>query len=85
MHILKGLLCKSANGAHSLAIGEALVVVETLALHEEDDDIEIKIADSRLFEVSKTPSNQEILQKLRQFRSKLPADFYFDRDELHER
>ena len=74
-------VCKWGN---SLAIRLPAVVVEALALHE-GDDIEIKIADSRLFEVSKKPSNQEILQKLRQFRSKLPADFYFDRDELHER
>ena len=29
--------------------------------------------------------NQELLQKLRQFRGKLPADFHFDRDETHER
>ncbi|MCP5175400.1 MAG: AbrB/MazE/SpoVT family DNA-binding domain-containing protein [Moraxellaceae bacterium] len=74
-------VCKWGN---SLAIRLPAVVVEALALHE-GDDIEIKIADSRLFEVSKKPSNQEILQKLRQFRGKLPADFYFDRDEAHER
>lgn len=74
-------VCKWGN---SLAIRLPAVVVEALALHE-GDDIEIKIADSRLFEVSKKPSNQEILQKLRQFRAKLPADFYFDRDEAHER
>ena len=74
-------VCKWGN---SLAIRLPAVVVEALALHE-GDDIEIKIADSRLFEVRKKPSNQEILQKLRQFRGKLPADFYFDRDEAHER
>lgn len=74
-------VCKWGN---SLAIRLPAVVVEALALHE-GDDIEIKIADSRLFEVSKKPSNQEILQKLRQFRAKLPADFYFDRNEVHER
>jgi antitoxin MazE len=74
-------VCKWGN---SLAIRLPATIVEALALHE-GDDIEITIADSRLFAISKKPNNQELLQKLRQFRGKLPADFHFDRDETHER
>jgi len=74
-------VCKWGN---SLAVRLPAAVIEALALSE-GDDIEIKIADTRLFEISKKPSNQELLHKLRQFRGKLPADFHFDRDEVNER
>lgn len=74
-------VCKWGN---SLAVRLPAAVIEALALSE-GDDIDIKIADTRLFEVSKKPTNQELLEKLRQFRGKLPADFHFDRDEANGR
>ena len=40
--------------------------------------------DSHL-EVSKSPSNLEVLARLRKFRGTLPADFKFDRLEANER
>lgn len=74
-------VCKWGN---SLAVRLPASVVEALAL-EEGDDIEIKIADTRLFEVSKKPTSQELLARLREFRGKLPSDFHFDREDANAR
>jgi antitoxin MazE len=59
-------------------------VVEALGL-QEGDDIEIRVAGSRQFEVARKPGRQELLKRLRAFRGRLPADFKFDRDEANAR
>jgi antitoxin MazE len=41
------------------------------------DDIEVVIASKRVFEVKKKPDNDVFLNRLREFRGKLPADFTF--------
>jgi antitoxin MazE len=69
---------------NSLAIRLPASVVEALELHE-GDEIEVVIADERVFQVRKKPSNEAILARLRQFRAKLPADFKFDRDDANAR
>ncbi|TPW11661.1 MAG: antitoxin [Halothiobacillaceae bacterium] len=69
---------------NSLAIRLPAAVVEALALRE-GDDIEVVVADERLFQVRRTPSNETLLARLRQFRGRLPTDFKFDRDEANER
>jgi antitoxin MazE len=69
---------------NSLAVRLPAAVVEALDL-KEGDDIEIMIAGSRAFEVSKTPDATDILTRLRQFRGRLPAAFKFDRFEANER
>ena len=69
---------------NSLAIRLPSSVVEALDLNE-GDDIEIVIADERVFQVKKKASKQELLSRLRRFRGKLPADFIFDREGIHER
>lgn len=69
---------------NSLAIRIPASVVEALKIHE-GDDIEVVIADERLFKVRKKPGKEEILQQLRQFRGKLPADFKFDRGDANAR
>jgi antitoxin MazE len=69
---------------NSLAVRLPAAVVEALDL-KEGDDIEIMIAGSRAFEVSKTPDATDILTRLRQFRGRLPAAFKFDRLEANER
>lgn len=68
---------------NSLAIRLPAVVVEALRL-KDGDDVEIHVAGARAFEVKKTPGKQELLQRLRKFRGRLPADFVFDRDAIHE-
>ena len=69
---------------NSLAIRLPASVVEALKLHE-GDDIEVIIADERVFKVRKKPGKEAILARLRQFRGKLPADFKFDRDDANAR
>lgn len=69
---------------NSLAIRLPAAVVEALEL-QEGDDIQVEVADSRVFRLRKTPDTQAFLARIRQFRGKLPSDFHFDRDETHGR
>lgn len=69
---------------NSLAVRLPAAVVEALGLRE-GDDVEIRVAEARAFEVKKKPGHRELLQRLRRFRGRLPADFVFDRDAAHER
>ena len=70
---------------NSLAIRLPTSVVEALEELHEGDDIEVVIADERVFQVRKKPGNEVFLARLRQFRGKLPADFKFDRDDANDR
>ena len=69
---------------NSLAIRLPASVVKALELNE-GDDIEVQIADERVFRLKKKPSNEALLKRLRKFRGKLPADFTFDREEANAR
>lgn len=69
---------------NSLAIRLPAVVVDALGLSD-GDDIEVRIAGAREFELKKRPGTQELLQRLRKFRGRLPADFVFEREDLHGR
>ena len=69
---------------NSLAIRLPASVVEALQLRE-GDEIEVVIADERIFQIRKKPGRDAILARLRQFRGKLPADFRFDRDDANAR
>ncbi len=69
---------------NSLAIRLPAAVVEALALRE-GDDIEVVIADARVFQIKKKPGREEVLAKLRQFRGRLPDDFTFDRNDANAR
>ncbi|MDO8273119.1 MAG: AbrB/MazE/SpoVT family DNA-binding domain-containing protein [Gammaproteobacteria bacterium] len=69
---------------NSLAIRLPASVVEALAL-KEGDDIEVVIAEERVFEVRRKPDREELLARMRKFRGTLPEDFKFNRDEANER
>jgi antitoxin MazE len=69
---------------NSLAIRLPSRVVEALELRV-GDDIEVRMAESRVFDVTKKQDAGELLKRLRKFRGKLPADFRFDRDDANER
>jgi antitoxin MazE len=73
-----------AKWGNSLAVRLPAAVVEALTL-KEGDEIEIHVAGARAFEVTKRPEARELLARLRKFRGRLPADFKFDRLEVHER
>jgi antitoxin MazE len=69
---------------NSLAVRLPSAVVEALAL-KEGDEIEIRVAGEREFEVARKPGRDELLNRLRALRGRLPADFKFDRDEANAR
>ena len=73
-----------AKWGNSLAVRLPAAVVEALKLRE-GDDIEVRIAGERVFEVKKKPGAKDFLTRLRKFRGRLPADFSFDRDEADAR
>jgi antitoxin MazE len=59
-------------------------VVKALKL-KEGDEIEIRIAREREFEVRRDLSKNKALARLRRLRRPLPAGFVFDRDEANAR
>ena len=73
-----------AKWGNSLAVRLPAAVVEALKL-KEGDQIEIRIADVRTFEIQRDRSRQDALDKLRKFRRPLPAGFVFDRDDANAR
>jgi antitoxin MazE len=83
MYIMEGMM-QVAKWGNSLAVRLPAAVIEALGL-KEGDDIEIMVAGSRTFEVSKKPEVAEVLTRLRKYRGRLPDGFKFDRLEAHER
>jgi antitoxin MazE len=58
-------------------------VVEALEL-KEGDQIEVKIAGPREFEIRRDRSREEAIERLRKLRRPLPSGFTFDRSEANE-
>jgi len=73
-----------AKWGNSLAVRLPASVVDALEL-KEGDDIEIHVADARSFAVARKPDRDALIDRLRQFRGRLPVDFKFDREEANER
>ena len=73
-----------AKWGNSLAVRLPSEVVKTLKL-KEGDQIEIRIADAREFEVRRDPARQRALARLRRLRRPLPPGFVFDREEANGR
>ena len=69
---------------NSLAIRIPAAVVEALEL-KEGDDIEIRVAGEKTFEVSRDQSRQRALENLRKLRRPFPPGFVFDRNDIYER
>ena len=69
---------------NSLAVRLPQSVVEDLAL-KEGEDIEFVAVGHRSFEVVRDKRKEEILARIRELSTPLPADFKFDRDEANER
>lgn len=69
---------------NSLAVRLPAAVVEALEL-KEGDDIEIRVASKKTFEVSHDRSRQRALERLRKLQRPLPAGFVFDRNDIYER
>jgi len=75
---------KVAKWGDSLAVRLPAPVVQALRL-KEGDEIEIHIAGTREFGVSRKRSREAFLNQLRGYRGRLPRDFKFDRQEANAR
>lgn len=73
-----------AKWGNSLAVRLPASVVEALELRE-GDDIEIVVDAPKTFAIRKTRKAEALLERLRAFRGRLPADFKFDRDDANAR
>jgi len=69
---------------NSLAVRLPAAVVEALRLRE-GDDIEIRIASTRAFELRRDSSRDRAVERLRKLRRPLPEGFVFDRDDANAR
>jgi antitoxin MazE len=69
---------------NSLAVRLPSTVVDALNL-KEGDQIEIRIAGERVFEVRRDHRNQLALARLKKLRRPLPPGFVFDREEANAR
>jgi len=73
-----------AKWGNSLAVRLPAAVVEALEL-EDGDEIEIRIAGDRVFDVARDHGRDRALQRIRELRRPLPAGWSFDRDEANAR
>ena len=73
-----------AKWGNSLAVRLPAEVVKALDL-KEGDQIEIRVAGSREFEIARERSVQAALERIRKLRRPLPPGFKFDRWEANER
>jgi antitoxin MazE len=68
---------------NSLAVRLPAAVVERLGL-KEGDEIEIVAGDGTMA-VHRKPTAEEVLERLKKYEGRLPADWMFDRDEATSR
>jgi antitoxin MazE len=73
-----------AKWGNSLAIRLPAAVVEMLDL-KEGDEVEVRVADRRTFDVDRDRSRERALTHIRAARWKLPPGWKFDRDEANAR
>ena len=71
-----------AKWGNSLAMRLPASVVKVLNL-KESDHVELHTTDWRELDVARKPVPQDLLERLRSFRGRLPPDFKFDRDEAN--
>ena len=69
---------------NSLAVRLPASVVEVLGL-KEGDEIDIRVAGERAFDVELDRTRQVAIERLHSLRKRLPAGWKFDRDEANRR
>lgn len=72
-----------AKWGNSLAVRLPAAVVQALNLTE-GEEIELHVVGERSLEVARKTPPQELLNRLRRLRGRLPADFRFDRLEAND-
>jgi len=73
-----------AKWGNSLAIRIPAEVAEVLEL-KEGDEVEVRVAGSRSFDVDRDRRRERAMERIRAARWKLPPDWKFDRDEANAR
>jgi antitoxin MazE len=81
---MNGHVMQVSKWGNSLAVRLPKTVVEALKL-KEGDEVEITIAGSRHFEVTRDQRREEALKRLRALQRPLPPGFKFDREQANER
>ena len=74
---------KVAKWGNSLAIRIPAIVAEALDL-KVGDDVEILAPGQKSLKVQSRKSRKELIERLRKYRGRMPADFKFDRLEANE-
>jgi len=69
---------------NSLAIRLPAVVVEALKL-KEGDEVEVRVANARTFDIEHDRRRDRALARIRAFHKNLPPDWHFDREEANSR
>jgi antitoxin MazE len=69
---------------NSLAIRLPAVIVEALKL-KEGDEVDIRVAGTRAFDVALDRSRERALERIKALRKPLPPGWKFDRDEANAR
>ena len=69
---------------NSLAVRLPAAVVEALDL-KEGDEIDIRVAGERAFDVERDRTRERALKRIRSMRKALPAGWKFDRDDANSR
>jgi len=73
-----------AKWGNSLAIRLPAAIVDALEL-KPGDEIEIHLAGARDMRIARKPTRAGLMERLRAFQGRIPADFKFDRDEANGR
>jgi len=73
-----------AKWGNSLAIRLPAAVVEALEL-KEGDDVDVRVAGDRAFDIARNRSRERALERIRRLRKPLPPGWSFDRDEANAR
>ncbi|MGE0500925.1 MAG: AbrB/MazE/SpoVT family DNA-binding domain-containing protein [Rhizobiaceae bacterium] len=73
-----------AKWGNSLAIRIPASVADALAL-KAGDEIEIRVAGDRTFDISRNRDRERALERIRALRKPMPAGWTFDRDEANAR
>jgi antitoxin MazE len=73
-----------AKWGNSLAIRLPASVVEALKL-KEGDEIDIRVAGERAFDVDRDRSRERALERIRALRKRLPPGWKFDREDANAR
>jgi antitoxin MazE len=73
-----------AKWGNSLVVRLPTAVVKALDL-KEGDEIEIKVAGDRAFDIDLDRSRERVLERIRSLRKPLPVGWQFDREEANAR